>query len=44
MLTALSIRDIVLVDALAPAAFGKLLNTEIARWMPIVKASGAQAN
>lgn len=32
------------VDALQPAAFGKLLAAEIARWLPIVKASGAQAN
>lgn len=32
------------VDPLSPPAFGKLLQSEIARWVPIVKASGAQAN
>ena len=32
------------VEALQPAAFGKLLQAEIARWVPIVKAAGAQVN
>lgn len=32
------------VEALSPAAFGKLLQTEITRWVPIVKKAGAQAN
>jgi tripartite-type tricarboxylate transporter receptor subunit TctC len=32
------------VEPLQPAAFGKLLQAEIARWVPIVKAAGAQAN
>ncbi len=32
------------VEALSPAAFGRLLQTEIARWVPIVKKAGAQAN
>jgi tripartite-type tricarboxylate transporter receptor subunit TctC len=32
------------VEALSPAAFGKLLEAEIARWVPIVKKAGAQAN
>lgn len=32
------------VEALSPAGFSKLLQAEIARWVPIVKASGAQAN
>jgi tripartite-type tricarboxylate transporter receptor subunit TctC len=32
------------VEALSPAAFGKLLQAEITRWVPIVKKAGAQAN
>jgi tripartite-type tricarboxylate transporter receptor subunit TctC len=32
------------VDPTTPASFSKLLNMEIARWVPIVKAAGAQVN
>jgi tripartite-type tricarboxylate transporter receptor subunit TctC len=32
------------VEATTPASFGKLLNAEIARWVPIVKKAGAQVN
>lgn len=32
------------VEFTTPASFGKLLQDEIARWVPIVKAAGAQVN
>jgi len=32
------------VEPTSPALFGKLLQSEIARWVPIVKAAGAQVN
>jgi len=32
------------VEPTSPASFGKLLQAEIARWVPIVRAAGAQAN
>jgi len=32
------------VDSMTPAELGKLLQSEIARWVPIVRKAGAQAN